>query len=97
MLEKLRRIEKETPLSPLQKILLTTDGSVTRVLEAFTGAEVGVETVAQKVVGAPGEAAGLLEIPAGTEVNYRVVKLVSEGRVLAGAVSWTPLSRLEPG
>ncbi len=36
-------------LSPVQKILLTTDGSVTQMLEVITGSSVRLETHSQQV------------------------------------------------
>ena len=37
-------------LSPMQKFLLGTDGSVTQILEAITGKPVVIETRVQKIV-----------------------------------------------
>lgn len=95
MLERLAPLEREVPLSPLQKILLTTDGSVTRILAVLAG-PVRVETVAQRVVKADRERAGLLGVQEGEELNYRVVTLLGRGRPLVRAVSYTPLKRLKP-
>lgn len=85
-------------LSPVQKMLLGTDGSVTSLLEVITGDEVGIETIAQKVVKANSTVAGELNIRVGDQVNYRVVKLKNSrtGETLIYAVSYTPLDRLEP-
>jgi beta-ribofuranosylaminobenzene 5'-phosphate synthase len=83
-------------LSPVQKFLLGTDGSVTQLLEAVTGHPVAVETLEQTVVPA-GEAVSLrLGIRAGERVNHRVVELknADSGEVLMYAVSDTPLARL---
>lgn len=92
------RIEEELGLRlyPIQRILLTIDGSVTRVLEALCRERVRVETIKQEVVGAGKPLARVLGISAGDEVNYRVVNLVNSMGVLMRAVSYAPLARLDP-
>jgi len=98
--ERIREIEKETGyLSPLQTILLLTDGSVTTLLEAISGDEVSVTTLSQ-VVATPGkDVASALEIGTTEMVNHRTVVLKNSrtGEALVYAVSYTPLLRLEPG
>lgn len=97
--EKLRELETEVgALSPMQKILLGTDGSVTTLLENALGCEVTVHTLSQEVVPAGAAVAASLGIPAGEPVNHRIVTLNegADGRVLLYASSDTPLSRLEP-
>ena len=98
--ERIREIEKETGyLSPLQTILLLTDGSVTTLLEAISGDEVSVTTLSQ-VVATPGkDVAAALEIGTTEMVNHRTVVLKNSrtGEALVYAVSYTPLLRLEPG
>ena len=48
---RLKEIEEHVGrLSPVQKILLGTDGSVTQLLESFTGHPVSVRTREQEVV-----------------------------------------------
>jgi beta-ribofuranosylaminobenzene 5'-phosphate synthase len=89
-------IDKKVGLSPVQKILLTTDGSVTRILEALGGEPVTVETVGQGVIRADNKIARTLDVPAGSEVNHRVVNLRNPGGVLLHAVSYAPLERLRP-
>lgn len=86
---------KEIALSPIQKILLTTDGSVTRILEAIRGREIFVETEKQEVIKANKKIARLLKIKEGDEVNYRIVNLRDSGGVLIHAISYTPLKRLK--
>ncbi|HDM60128.1 MAG TPA: DUF98 domain-containing protein [Archaeoglobus veneficus] len=83
-------------LKPIHKILLTTDGSITRILEAIVGKEVFIETVEQRVIRAGKDIAKVLEIDEDDEVNYRVVNLKAEDDILAHAISYTPLKRLEP-
>jgi beta-ribofuranosylaminobenzene 5'-phosphate synthase len=87
-------------LSRVQKILLGTDGSVTRILEVITGGQVRIITLYQEVVGAGREIAGLLHVKEGDPVNHRVVKIEGEGTSsppLIYAVSDTPLGRLSAG
>jgi|Deesub1362A_J573_1020465.scaffolds.fasta_scaffold00233_32 beta-ribofuranosylaminobenzene 5'-phosphate synthase len=95
MLEALKKIEERIQLSPVQKILLTTDGSITRILEALTGEEVSISTEKQEVIKADEEIATKLQIEVGGEVNFRVVNIRSSGGVLMHAISYTPLKRLK--
>lgn len=99
IVEKIREIEQGVGrLSPMQKVLIGTDGSVTGLLEMATGHPVTITTLVQDVVGADTEAAAALDIEQGDEVNYRVVELKDgvTGEVLIYAVSCTPLRRLAP-
>ncbi|MDI6654763.1 MAG: chorismate pyruvate-lyase family protein [Candidatus Hydrothermarchaeota archaeon] len=86
---------KEIALSPVQKILLTTDGSITRILKALRGEEIKVETEKQEVIKADRKIARLLKINEGDEVNYRVVNLKDSNGVLIHAISYAPLRRLK--
>ncbi|MDD1673446.1 MAG: chorismate pyruvate-lyase family protein, partial [Methanomicrobiales archaeon] len=93
------RLEREAgPLSPTQRILLGTDGSVTSLLEILTRGPVDITTRVQVVQPADPSIATLLDMDPGDEVNYRVVELRSrsKGEALLSAVSHTPLRRLEP-
>ena len=61
----LRQIEERIGrLSPVQKILLSTDGSVTQLLEAVTGNPVEIRTRLQEIVPADSLMAGHLADPA---------------------------------
>lgn len=86
-------------LSPVQKMLLGTDGSVTSLLEILTGSKIKIETLVQQVVPADDDDAAELKINPGEDTNYRVVKLKREdtGETLIYAISHTPMKRLEPG
>jgi len=86
---------KEIALSPIQKILLTTDGSITRILKALRGEEIKVETEKQEVIKADSKIARLLKINEGDEVNYRAVNLKDSNGVLIHAISYAPLRRLK--
>ena len=85
-------------LSPVQKILLGTDGSVTGILENITGEPVEVVTRLQQVIVADRETASELDIREGEPVNYRIVELRNSktAETLIYAVSYTPLNRLNP-
>ncbi len=82
-------------MNPLHRILMTTDGSITAIIEAVTQKEVEIETVEQRIVRADGKLAKLLDVEVGDKVNYRVVYLKAGGEVYAKAISYTPLKRLD--
>ncbi|MEM4472449.1 MAG: chorismate pyruvate-lyase family protein [Archaeoglobaceae archaeon] len=84
-------------LNPIHRILLTTDGSVTAIIEAYTQKAVVVETVEQRIIKADEEIAKRLGIKEGDEVNYRIVYLKAGGEIYAKAISYTPLKRLQNG
>ena len=95
----LKEIEAQVGrLSPVQKILLGTDGSVTQLLESVTGSEITVKTRLQEIVPADPVIAEHLGILTGEPVNYRIVELRDSvsGQVLIHAISHTPISRLSP-
>lgn len=97
--QKIEMIETEIgKLSPVQKILLGTDGSVTNLLEIITGNAVTIQTRIQKVIPADAGIAQDLEIHEGDRVNYRVVEIKNQDSpdVLIYAVSYTPIDRLSP-
>jgi beta-ribofuranosylaminobenzene 5'-phosphate synthase len=85
-------------ISPVQKFLLGTDGSVTQILESITGKKVVIKTLVQKIVPADRTAAEHLSIAEGDPVNFRIVEIRTEesGEVLIYAVSHTPVNRLSP-
>jgi beta-ribofuranosylaminobenzene 5'-phosphate synthase len=83
-------------ISPVQKFLLGTDGSVTQLLESITGKRVVIKTLLQKVIPADRSAADNLSIAEGDPVNFRIVEIRTEesGKVLIYAISHTPVNRL---
>lgn len=85
-------------ISPIQKFLLGTDGSVTQLLESVTGKKVVIRTLVQEVLPAGQEVASNLQIAPGDPVNHRVVEIRTEGEgdVLIYAISDTPVARLPP-
>jgi beta-ribofuranosylaminobenzene 5'-phosphate synthase len=84
-------------LSPVQKMLLGTDGSVTGLLEVVIGSPVEIETLVQRIVPADEAVAKELQLNPGEEVNFRIVllKKADNQEALVYAVSHTPLKRLE--
>ncbi|HEY0196190.1 MAG TPA: chorismate lyase [Methanobacterium sp.] len=94
ILNEIQNIEKNVgKLSSAQKILLTTDGSVTAILDVLTG-HVDITTLKQEFVPADKEMARNLNIEEGDTVNYRVVIIKSE-EPLIYAISLVPLDRLD--
>ncbi|WP_304840576.1 beta-ribofuranosylaminobenzene 5'-phosphate synthase [Methanocalculus sp.] len=96
---RMKEIERETgELSPFQKVLLGTDGSVTHLLSLATEGLVGVKTRLQEVIPADREVAHLLALDEGDRVNHRIVDLGEghDGRPLIYAISYTPINRLTP-
>jgi len=94
-----REIEAQVGrLSPVQKILLGTDGSVTQLLESVTGSEIAVQTRVQEIVPADQIISERLHVDIGEPVNYRIVDLMDTvtGQVLIHACSHTPIARLSP-
>jgi beta-ribofuranosylaminobenzene 5'-phosphate synthase len=95
----IREIEAQVGrISPVQKFLLGTDGSVTQLLESVTGKKVVIRTLVQRVEPADRTTADNLSIAEGDPVNYRIVEIRTgdTGDVLIYAISHTPLSRLSP-
>lgn len=95
MIRELRELNKKAKLSPIHKILLTTDGSITRILEALEGEEIQVKTERQEIIKANSNIAKLLKIAVGEEVNYRAVNLQNSKGMLIHAISYAPLKRLK--
>ncbi len=94
ILKSIETIESEVGnLSNAQKILLTTDGSVTSILDVIKG-HVKIETLEQKFIEADDRIAELLEVEKGDQVNYRVV-VIGTHEPLIYAVSLIPIKRLE--
>jgi chorismate-pyruvate lyase len=80
-------------LSSTQKILLTTDGSVTAILDVLKG-YVNINTLVQEFIPADKEMARNLNIKEGDTVNYRVVVIKSKTPLIY-AISLVPLQRLD--
>jgi chorismate-pyruvate lyase len=78
--------------SNTQKILLTTDGSITAILDVLYG-KITLTTLDQHFEDADSEHAKLVNVPEGTEINFREVIMHREGKPLIYAISHIPLSR----
>jgi beta-ribofuranosylaminobenzene 5'-phosphate synthase len=97
MLKAIDKIEKRISfnLSNVQKILLTTDGSITRILEVLTKKPVVIETKVKTIIKADKGLARALKIKPDETVNFRVVHLKNpDDKTLIFAKSWTPIRGL---
>ena len=95
IIDEIRDIEGDVgKLSSAQKILLTTDGSVTAILDVLKG-HVDIETIKQEFIPADNEMAKNLDIDMGETVNYRVVIIKTTDEPLIYAISLVPLKRLD--
>lgn len=96
ILDELKNVEKKVgALSSAQKILLTTDGSVTAILDVLKG-HVGITTLVQEFVPADEAMAASLNVDVGDKINYRVVIIGGEEPHIY-AVSLVPVDRLTSG
>ncbi len=95
MFEKLKIIEKELKLNPIHRILLTTDGSVTRILGSLFMKDIKIVTREQRIIKANRYIADLLDINLNENVNFRAVFLVCDKKRLAYAISYSPIDRLD--
>ena len=93
VIEEVKNLETEYRLSNTQKILLSTDGSVTSILDVLKG-NVNIKTLLQEFHKADKFMAELLDIDEGEEVNYRVVIIRRKDEPLIYASSYTPIKRL---
>lgn len=90
----IQNIEKRVgKLASTQKILLTTDGSVTAILDVLKG-HVNINTLKQEFIPANIKMAQDLNIDEGDTVNYRVVIIKTPLEPLIYAVSLVPIKRL---
>ncbi|MBB6093401.1 chorismate-pyruvate lyase [Povalibacter uvarum] len=89
-----RLIADDASLSLLQKILLTTDGTVTQLLEIYTGERIRVEKIEHTLVkGGPAP----LGVAADEPVLSREILLRGADRPYMYAHSWLVPSRLPQG
>ena len=88
--------EKNLTLSGVQKILLTTDGSITAILDVLYG-KIDLQTLSQHFAKATAEQAKLVEASEGDELNFREVLLHLQGKPLMYAASEIPLLRCGDG
>lgn len=94
LIEKINDLEKETgkTFSNTQKILLTTDGSITAILDVLYG-KITLDTLDQHFEDADIDHAKLVNVPEGEEINFREVIMHKDGQPLIYAISHIPLSR----
>lgn len=94
LIEKINDLEKENnkQFSNTQKILLTTDGSITAILDVLYG-KIDLDTLDQHFENADEYHAGLVDVEVDTEINFREVIMHKGSKPLIYAISHIPLSR----
>jgi chorismate-pyruvate lyase len=94
LIEKINDLEQEygKTFSNTQKILLTTDGSITAILDVLYG-KIGLFTIDQHFGIADESHAKLVNVNAGDEINFRAVIMHKGNQPLIYAISHVPLGR----
>ena len=94
LIEKINDLEDDygENFSNTQKILLTTDGSITAILDVLYG-KITLDTLDQHLEDADEERAKLVNVSPGDEINFREVLMHKDGRPLIYAISHVPLTR----
>ena len=94
LIEKINDLEKEydIALSNTQKILLTTDGSITAILDVLYG-KITLTTLNQHFETANSQNAKLVNVSEGDNINFREVIMHTDDSPLIYALSHIPLSR----
>lgn len=94
LIEKMNDLEVDygQKFSNTQKILLTTDGSITAILDVLYG-KINLITLDQHLGIADSENAKLVNVTAGEEINFREVLMHKDGKPLIYAISHVPLQR----
>ena len=95
LIEKINQVEDgyKKNFSNTQKILMTTDGSITAILDVLYG-KIDLKTLEQHFEEATEESAELVNVDVGDEVNYREIVMHKDNHPLIYAVSYIPLKRL---
>ena len=98
LIEKINNLEKdyEGYFSNTQKILLTTDGSITAILDVLHG-KIDLKTINQYFTEADKDIAELLNINIGDYVIYREILMYKDDNPLIYAISYIPVKRLPTG
>lgn len=93
LIDKITQVEQEygKTFSNTQKILLTTDGSITAILDVLYG-KITLSTLDQHFEDADEDHAKLVNVNKGDEINYREVIMHRDGKPLIYAISHIPLS-----
>jgi chorismate-pyruvate lyase len=94
LIEKIEDLEKDygQEFSNTQKILLTTDGSITAILDVLYG-KISLFTLDQHFGIADESHAKLVNVNAGDEINFREVLMHKGTQPLIYAISHVPLGR----
>ena len=94
LIEKINDLEEDygQNFSNTQKILLTTDGSITAILDVLYG-KISLDTLDQHLGTANSEQAALVNVNAGDEINFREVLMHKGNQPLIYAISHVPLGR----
>lgn len=94
LIEKINDLEKDygQEFSNTQKILLTTDGSITAILDVLYG-KITLDTIDQHLEEADAKRAELVNVNEGDEINFREVLMHKGDQPLIYAISHVPLGR----
>ena len=94
LIDKIAHLEEEygEEFSNTQKILLTTDGSITAILDVLFG-KITLTTLDQHFEDADKPHAELVNVDEGEEINFREVIMHTPQRPLIYAISHIPLKR----
>lgn len=94
LIEKMNDLEKDygQKFSNTQKILLTTDGSITAILDVLYG-KITLDTIDQHLEEADATRAQLVNVKEGEEINFREVLMHKGDQPLIYAISHVPLGR----
>ncbi len=94
LIEKINDLERDygQTFSNTQKILLTTDGSITAILDVLYG-KISLFTIDQHFGTANEDQAKLVNVKAGDEINFREVIMHKGNQPLIYAISHVPLGR----
>ena len=95
LIEKINLVEENygKNFSNTQKILMTTDGSITAILDVLHG-KIDLKTLEQHFEDATAESAELVNVNPGDEVNFREIIMHKDDQPLIYAISYIPLKRL---
>ncbi|WP_286009261.1 chorismate--pyruvate lyase family protein [Methanobrevibacter woesei] len=95
LIEKINNVEKEQSrtFSNTQKILLTTDGSITAILDVLYG-KITLTTLEQHFEKATESTSEYVNVEVGDEINYREVIMHKDDKPLIYALSYVPLKRV---
>ena len=94
LIEKMNDLEESygQKFSNTQKILLTTDGSITAILDVLYG-KINLFTIDQHFGKAEEKHTELVNVSIGDDINFREVIMHKEGKPLIYAISHVPLAR----